>query len=111
MDEFSIPSQVLQTLNAAFQACCVSCFALVGGAMRDGLLHHLHQDPLRKLPDLDFVMEGEAEVVARHLQEVCGETRVRHLLVHREYHLAAFVLDGVGLIWPVHVKSITKLQA
>jgi len=82
MDEFPIPSQVLQTLNAAVQACGVRCFALVGGAVRDGLLHHQHQDPRRELPDLDFVMEGEAEVVARDLQEACGVIRVRDLIVH-----------------------------
>ena len=82
MDEFSIPSQVLHTLNAAVQACGVSGFALVGGAVRDGLLHHQHQDPPRELPDLDFVMEGEAELVARYGQEVCGDIRVRDLIVH-----------------------------
>ena len=97
MDEFSIPSQVLQTLNAAVQACGVSGFALVGGAVRDGLLHHQRQDPPRELPDLDFVMEGEAEVVARHLQEVCGEIRVRDLLVHSAYRTAELVLDGVRI--------------
>lgn len=32
--------------------------ALVGGAVRDLLLHRLHNDPWRGLPDLDLVVEG-----------------------------------------------------
>mgnify|MGYP006277553573 FL=1 len=34
--------------------------ALVGGAVRDLLLHHRHRDPWRGLPDLDLVVEGSA---------------------------------------------------
>jgi poly(A) polymerase len=40
--------------------------ALVGGVVRDLLLHRHHQDPWRGLPDLDLVVEGQAsELVAR----------------------------------------------
>jgi poly(A) polymerase len=34
--------------------------ALVGGAVRDLLLHRVHRDPWRDLPDLDLVVEGDA---------------------------------------------------
>ena len=33
--------------------------ALVGGAVRDWLLHHQHRDPWRGLVDLDLVMEAK----------------------------------------------------
>lgn len=40
--------------------------ALVGGAVRDLLLHRVHNDPWRGLPDLDLVFEGRAiELVQR----------------------------------------------
>jgi poly(A) polymerase len=45
-------------LSAASQHPC----ALVGGAVRDLLLHHRHRDPWRGLPDLDLVVEGSASV-------------------------------------------------
>jgi poly(A) polymerase len=34
--------------------------ALVGGAVRDLMLHRLHRDPWRGLPDLDLVREPPA---------------------------------------------------
>jgi poly(A) polymerase len=45
-------------LAAAQQQPC----ALVGGAVRDLLLHHRHRDPWRGLPDLDLVVEGSASL-------------------------------------------------
>ena len=36
-----------------------SRIALVGGAVRDLLLHRVHHDPWRGLPDLDLVVEGD----------------------------------------------------
>ncbi|MBM5808784.1 MAG: CCA tRNA nucleotidyltransferase [Cyanobacteria bacterium M_surface_9_m1_291] len=42
--------------------------ALVGGAVRDLLLHRVHNDPWRGLPDLDLVLEGEAAVLVKGLQ-------------------------------------------
>lgn len=71
--------------------------ALVGGAVRDGLLHHKHQDPWRGLPDLDLVVEGCAITLAQCLQEQCGPIRVPELRVHGAYGTAELVLDGVLL--------------
>jgi poly(A) polymerase len=42
--------------------------ALVGGAVRDLLLHRVHNDPWRGLPDLDLVVEGSAAVLVARLQ-------------------------------------------
>jgi len=40
------------------QAAAPNRLALVGGAVRDLLRHHLHNDPWTGLPDLDLVVEG-----------------------------------------------------
>ena len=42
--------------------------ALVGGAVRDLLLHRVHNDPWRGLPDLDLVVEGSAAQLVGRLQ-------------------------------------------
>ena len=53
-----VPSQLLQALVEAADG---HRLALVGGAVRDLLLHRRHCDPWRGLPDLDLVIEGRAE--------------------------------------------------
>jgi poly(A) polymerase len=57
MDLPGVPPALLQTLAAAADGAPI---ALVGGAVRDLLLHRLHQDPWRGVPDLDLVVQGPA---------------------------------------------------
>lgn len=56
-----VPVELLQELVAAADGRRV---ALVGGAVRDLLLHRVHNDPWRGLPDLDLVVEGTAAEIA-----------------------------------------------
>ena len=59
-----VPPVLLQALGCA---AADRRLALVGGAVRDLLLHHQHQDPWRGLPDLDLVFEGQAVDLVRRL--------------------------------------------
>ena len=92
-----IPPDLLSTVLDAARACRVKRLALVGGAVRDALLHHQHQDPWRGLSDLDFVVEGSAAVLAETLRIRCGVERVPELRVHEAYGTVELVLDGVLL--------------
>jgi poly(A) polymerase len=58
------------------QAAGGSRLALVGGAVRDLLLHRVHNDPWRGLPDLDLVVEGAAADLVRRLQALPQATVV-----------------------------------
>lgn len=58
-----IPAPVLKALGRAG----VGRVALVGGAVRDLLLHRVHNDPWRGLPDLDLVVQGRASELAKEL--------------------------------------------
>ncbi|MBM5797402.1 MAG: CCA tRNA nucleotidyltransferase [Cyanobacteria bacterium K_Offshore_0m_m2_072] len=49
--------------------------ALVGGAVRDLLLHRVHNDPWRGLPDLDLVVEGSAADLVQSLQQLLQLSR------------------------------------
>jgi len=61
-----IPDVSPQLLAALVEASAGQRLALVGGVVRDLLLHRHHQDPWRGLPDLDLVVEGQAaDLVAR----------------------------------------------
>ena len=71
--------------------------AVVGGVVRDALLHHNQCDPRRDLLDVDLVVEGSAETLAIALRNRLGEQRVQQLRVHTSYGTVQMVLDGVVL--------------
>jgi len=56
-DTIPIPASLRQALAAAAHELRL---ALVGGAVRDLLLHRVHRDPWRGLPDLDLAVEDLA---------------------------------------------------
>jgi poly(A) polymerase len=66
MDIPGLPPSLLRQLAAAAADCRV---ALVGGAVRDLLLHRVHNDPWRGLPDLDLVVEGQASAFVGRLAQ------------------------------------------
>ena len=79
----------------------VGRLALVGGAVRDGLLHQRSAQrsshSLPSLPDLDLVVEGDAAALARSLQARLGDQRLSRCVVHEAYGTAELVLDGILL--------------
>ena len=63
-----VPAVVLEAIAAAQQALSPGApVALVGGAVRDVLLHRVHNDPWRGLPDLDLVVEGSGAALVDQL--------------------------------------------
>ena len=97
MDRPGLPSQLLPALQAIASAAGVSRLALVGGAVRDALLHDQHCDPWRDLPDLDLVLEGSASELATALERHYGDQRVKEVRVHSAYGTAELSFDGVLL--------------
>ena len=64
-----IPDVPKPLLEALTQAAAGERCALVGGVVRDLLLHRHHEDPWRGLPDLDIVVEGRAAELVQRLPE------------------------------------------
>jgi len=63
-----VPAVVLEAIVAAQQALSPgSPVALVGGVVRDVLLHRVHNDPWRGLLDLDLVVEGSGAALVEQL--------------------------------------------
>ena len=55
-----MPPSLASELRCAAQDAGVTRLALVGGVVRDLLLHQLHGVPWAGVPDLDWVVEGDA---------------------------------------------------
>jgi poly(A) polymerase len=60
--------------------------ALVGGVVRDLLLHRHHQDPWRGLPDLDLVVEGRAADLVERLPEALQHQLGRRMPFRQRPH-------------------------
>ncbi|KMM16912.1 tRNA nucleotidyltransferase [Synechococcus sp. GFB01] len=65
MDVPGVPEPLPQVLRTVATQ---QRLALVGGAVRDLLLHRVHNNPWRGVPDLDLVVEGRASDLVRRLE-------------------------------------------
>ncbi|MCT0208480.1 CCA tRNA nucleotidyltransferase [Synechococcus sp. CS-1332] len=103
--DLCLPPRLLEAFHRSSD-CAV--LAVVGGAVRDLLLHRLHLDPLRGLPDLDLVVELSPQAdpadprPAAHrlaealLQEAPAEV-VGFCQFHRAFGTVELELDGILL--------------
>jgi len=90
-----IPGVPVALLAALVAAAAGRRLALVGGAVRDLLLHRLHDDPWRGLPDLDLVVEGQAAELTGRLADQLPAGALRCIQEH-----GAFGTVAVELHWP-----------
>ncbi len=69
-----VPQVLLEAIAAAQQAVAPGApVALVGGAVRDVLLHRVHNDPWRGLLDLDLVVEGSGAALVEPLAQALAQ--------------------------------------
>jgi poly(A) polymerase len=87
-----IPAPVLTALRATR----AGRVALVGGAVRDLLLHRVHNDPWLGVPDLDLVVEGPASGLVAALGEQLGSGVVRRCQEHGAYGTVELELNLAG---------------
>ncbi|AFY29267.1 CCA tRNA nucleotidyltransferase [Cyanobium gracile] len=103
--DLSLPPRLLAAFHRSAD-CAV--LAVVGGAVRDLLLHRVHRDPLRGLPDLDLVVElapgadpadprPAAHRLAETLLEDVPAAAVGFCQFHRAFGTVELELDGILL--------------
>ena len=97
MNLTGVPSSVLAELRAAAVGAGVMRLAMVGGAVRDGLLHECHGRAWTGVPDLDWVLEGDAMGLAMELEKRCGTERVSEIQSYGSFGTVSLHLDGVAL--------------
>ena len=100
-----VPPALLEGLVAAQRCAGLSAVALVGGAVRDLLLHRVHNDPWRGVPDLDLVVEGRAAALVDALRRVVPPGTVRAALEHGAYGTVELELQLQGQPWLLDVAS------
>ena len=87
-----IPAPVLRALGAVR----TGRVALVGGAVRDLLLHRVHNDPWLGVPDLDLVAEGPASALVEALVAQLGPEVVQRCQEHGAYGTVELELNLAG---------------
>ena len=97
MDLPSVPSSVLEALRRAGRSLDVRCLALVGGVVRDQLLHQRCGRSWSGVPDLDWVVEGDAAALVAELVIQVGSERISGVQKHGAFGTVAFQLDGIPL--------------
>ena len=97
MDLPGVPSSVLQALQGAARALGISRLALVGGVVRDQLLHQRYGRTWSGVPDLDWVVEGDAAALVEELNRQVGSERITGVQKHGAFGTVAFQLDGLPL--------------
>ena len=97
MDLPGVPSSVLEALQGASRALGISRLALVGGGVRDQLLHQRYGRAWSGVPDLDWVVEGDAAALVEELTRQVGSERIAGVQEHGAFGTVAFQLDGIPL--------------
>ena len=95
MDLPGVPSSVLEALQLAGRSLDVRCLALVGGVVRDQLLHQRCGRLWSGVPDLDWVVEGDAAALVAELVTQVGSESISGVQEHGAFGTVAFQLDGI----------------
>ncbi|MBM5800654.1 MAG: CCA tRNA nucleotidyltransferase, partial [Cyanobacteria bacterium K_DeepCast_35m_m2_023] len=103
-----VPPALLEGLMAAQQRAGLPRVALVGGAVRDLLLHRVHNDPWRGVPDLDLVVEGRASALVEALGQVLPSGTLQTALEHGAYGTVEVELRLQGEPWLLDVASARR---
>ena len=97
MDLPGVPSSVLEALQGAARSLGIPRLALVGGVVRDQLLHQRCGRAWLGVPDLDWVVEGDAPALVAELNRQLGSKRISCVQEHGAFGTVAFQLDGIPL--------------
>ena len=90
-----VPIAVLQALKGVALGAGMPRLALVGGVVRDQLLHHRCGRAWLGVADLDWVVEGDAAALVAELAHQLGPKRITDVQEHGSFGTVAFQLDGI----------------
>ena len=97
MDLPGVPSSVLEALQGAARSLGIPRLALVGGVVRDQLLHQCCGRSWSGVSDLDWVVEGDAASLVAELGRQFGSQRIANVQEHGAFGTVALHLDGIPL--------------
>ncbi len=94
LDWHNLPIEVIMLIKDVASEIGIDRLAIVGGAVRDGLLRQTQNYKSKKQNDIDLVLQGSAIKLAETLQRRLGLDRLPQLRLHNEYNTAEISLDG-----------------
>ncbi len=97
MDLPGVPNQLLDELREAAVSIGIPRLALVGGVVRDQLLHQRFGRTWSVVSDLDLVVEGDAAALAEELCRSCSADRLTAVQEYGAYGTVALQIDGIPL--------------
>ena len=97
MDLPAVPSSVLEALQGSARSLGIPRLALVGGVVRDQLLHQRWGRAWSGVPDLDWVVEGDTAALVAELGRQVGSERISGVQTHGSFGTVALQLDGIPL--------------
>ncbi len=92
-----IPRDLLEIIKKAAYKVGIHRFALIGGVVRDRVLHKVHTDNFYPLHDLDLIVEGSACELAKALEYQLGPKRLTDLRLHTSYDTVEMKVDGLSV--------------
>jgi poly(A) polymerase len=92
-----VPNRLLEELREAAVSVGVKRLALVGGVVRDQLLHQRFGRDWGGVSDLDWVVEGDAAALAAELARRCSTDRLADIQEYGMFGTVALRLDGIPL--------------
>ncbi len=92
-----LPKDFLAALKEAAKKSNIERIAIIGGVIRDQLIHEIHKKPLSKLRDIDLIVEGSVEDLAKHIQRFLGAERVSILNPFNSYQTLQLKIDNLTI--------------
>ena len=97
MDLPGVPNRLVDELREAAVSVGAQRLALVGGVVRDQLLHQRFGRDWGGVSDLDWVVEGDAAALAAELARRCSKDRLTAVQEYGAFGTVALQLDGIPL--------------
>ncbi|WP_269622372.1 CCA tRNA nucleotidyltransferase [Prochlorococcus marinus] len=86
---------LLKSLITAAKKASIERIAIVGGVIRDELIHIIHNQTIKNFNDLDLIIEGSPEIFAHQIKQLLGESRVSINRVNSNYQTIELTIDGI----------------
>ncbi len=89
--------ELRKSLVIAADNACINRIAIVGGFLRDELIRQLHNEPTKKIQDIDLIIEGDPSKLVNLIKEQLGNTRVVITRQSPVYQTIELKIDGLKI--------------
>ncbi|KGG16625.1 MULTISPECIES: CCA tRNA nucleotidyltransferase [unclassified Prochlorococcus] len=87
---------LLKDLVTAADLAGIQRIALVGGIVRDHIIALTQNKSIEKIHDVDLVVEGSAEILAKNIKSLLGDSRVDIIRLNPDFQTVELKIDDVS---------------